>query len=255
MTVFLTSSPTGPLDNSRHVEGFDAKNHLIDNLKACWKEGSRCLLISAAPAHPGFNDMVQGDMIHALQHNDFSFSHFETWDDRTTDFSREALHSFDAIFLGGGHVPTQNEFFHRIHLRETIRDFPGIILGISAGTMNSSDVVYAQPELPGEAVDPHYTRFLSGLGLIQENILPHYQMTKDFHLDGMRLFEDITYPDSFGKIFLALPDGSYLQIKDGIKEIWGEAYQIKDGHLANLLGWSADLSELTFLCMSLFSNG
>ena len=234
MTVFLTSSPTGPLDNSRHVEGFDAKNHLIDNLKACWKEGSRCLLISAAPAHPGFNDMVQGDMIHALQHNDFSFSHFETWDDRTTDFSREALHSFDAIFLGGGHVPTQNEFFHRIHLRETIRDFPGIILGISAGTMNSADVVYAQPEMPGEALDPEYQRFLPGLGLTTRNVLPHYHMVKDNVLDAMRLFEEITFGDSFGQTFYVLADGSYILADDAGERICGEAWVIRDGVMRSL---------------------
>ena len=43
MVVFLTSSPTGPLDNSRFVDGVDEKNYLIENLKKYWKDDMKCL--------------------------------------------------------------------------------------------------------------------------------------------------------------------------------------------------------------------
>ena len=43
MVVFLTSSPTGPLDNSRFVDGVDEKNYLIENLGKYWKENMKCL--------------------------------------------------------------------------------------------------------------------------------------------------------------------------------------------------------------------
>ena len=33
MIVFLTSSPTGPLDGARKVDGFDKKNKFYENLK------------------------------------------------------------------------------------------------------------------------------------------------------------------------------------------------------------------------------
>ena len=56
-----------------------------------------------------------------------------------------------------------------------------------------------------------------------------YQMVKDDILDGLRLFEDITYADSIGRRFYALPDGSYLYIKDGVQQLYGEAYLIEDG--------------------------
>ena len=123
----------------------------------------------------------------------------------------------------------------------------GIVIGISAGTMNSADRVYAQPELDGEAVDPDYKRYIRGLGLTKTNILPHYQMVKDSMLDGMRLFEDITYKDSMGKRFLALPDGSYLLSVHGKESVWGEAYEIKDGCLHQIsrenevVNWNQDV--------------
>ena len=60
-------------------------------------------------------------------------------------------------------------------------------------------------------------------------LLPHYQEVKDSVLDGLRLFEDITFADSMGKTFYAIPDGSYLLIRDGREELRGEAYRIRDG--------------------------
>ena len=49
MIVFLTSSPTGPLDNSRQVDGIDSKNYLIENFQKYWKPDSKCLYITATP--------------------------------------------------------------------------------------------------------------------------------------------------------------------------------------------------------------
>ena len=226
MTIFLTSSPTGPLDNSRAVDGIDEKNSFLVNLKRYWKENARCLIISAFPADDKANDNMQNGMANAIRRSGLSLCKFDVWDDRTKDYSTDSLCSYDVVFLGGGHLPTQNEFFHRINLREKIHKFEGIIIGISAGSMNSAEVVYAQPEMPGEAIDPEYKRFLPGLGLTETNILPHYQMVKDWVLDGMRLYEEIAYGDSFGREFLVLPDGSYLMIEDGKEIVVGEAYCI-----------------------------
>ena len=47
MILFLTSSPTGPLDQSYRVEALDYKNHFVENLKHYWKDHSRCCLIAA----------------------------------------------------------------------------------------------------------------------------------------------------------------------------------------------------------------
>lgn len=234
MSIFLTSSPTGPLDNSRPVYGVDEMNSFAQQLHWRWKANARCLMISAAPADDGFNDMVQQTMRASFERSGFTFSCFDSWDNRTTDFSAETLNSYDVVMLGGGHVPTQNEFFHRIGLRETIRNYQGIIIGISAGTMNSADTVYAQPELEGESVTPGYQRFLSGLDLTKTNILPHYQMVRDSWLDGQRLFEDITYPDSIGRCFLALSDGSYLLCENGREILFGEAYRLVDGRMSRI---------------------
>lgn len=229
MITFLTSSPSGPLDGSRKVDGLDDKNNFVINLEKYWKEDSRCLLIAADPSTYADNDKMAAFFSESVKKSGFTISVFDLWDGRRENISKDILYSYDVVILGGGHVPTQNEFFKQIGLREMIQNFKGIVIGISAGTMNSADIVYAQPELPGESVDPAYVRFLSGLGLTKTMILPHYQMVKDSELDGKRLYEDITYEDSYGKEFLVLPDGSYLLIENGVETIWGEAYRIFNG--------------------------
>ncbi len=234
MTVFLTSSPTGPLDRSRIVEGFDTKNRLVENLKERWPENARCLLISAAPAEFAISDGMRNHMVQAMGISGLSVCACEVWDDRTVDFSPEILKSYDVVILGGGHVPTQNDFFRRIGLRDKMAQYGGLVIGISAGTMNSADVVYAQPELEGESIDPNYKRFIPGLGLTKINVLPHYQMIKDAVLDGQRVFEDISYADSMGREFYALVDGTYILCENGAETIWGEAYRIADGVLTQI---------------------
>ena len=145
-----------------------------------------------------------------------------------------ALGSYDFVILGGGHVPTENAFFAQIGLREHFRDFHGIAMGISAGSMNCANLVYAQPELSGEATDPSYRKFIPGLGLTEYNILPHYHAVKNDLVDGLRLMEDITYPDSVGRVFYAIPDGSYLLQTDSDAAIHGEAYRIRDGQIQKI---------------------
>lgn len=233
-SLFLTSSPFGPLDNSYEVEGLDPKNGFPDLVRERWKEGARVLIISAFPADIPANMEMRSFMEQALEISDLSLSAVDIWDDRTEEYSREALCSYDVIFLGGGHVPTENAYFDRIGLRDMIRDFDGMIIGISAGTMNAAETVYAQPEEEGEALDPDYERFIPGLGLTDINILPHLQMIAGMELDGMKIIEEISLGDSFGHDFLAIPDGSFVLIEEGLSTLYGEGWQIKDGQMRQI---------------------
>lgn len=148
----------------------------------------------------------------------------------------------DFIVLMGGHVPTQNAFFHKIRLRRLIKKFEGTIMGISAGSMNAAEEVYSQPEETGES-NPSFQRFLTGLGLAQINILPHYQQVKDYMLDGKRLYEDVTFADSMGKTFHVFPDGTYYHQNEEEQAIYGEFWRLSDGIMEHL-GLDGERHEL-----------
>lgn len=59
----------------------------------------------------------------------------------------------------------------------------------------------------------------------------YFQSLKDEWLDGLRLIEDITLQDSMGHEILAINDGTYITIGDGVHKLFGEAYRIKDGQI------------------------
>lgn len=231
MIIFLTSSPSGPLDVPNYDKLLDEKNGFVENLKQFWKDEMKGLIIAAAPDSFEGNDEMRDFFEQAFRNSGIPVTKFELWDYRSPDICTDDLAQYDIIMLGGGHVPTQNHFFEVIHLREKLKGYRGIVLGVSAGTMNSADLVYAQPELPGESVNSDYKRWIQGLGLTKLMILPHYQMVKNYMLDEKRLFEDITYGDSVDHEFLALEDGSYVRIMNGESVLYGRAHRIADGVL------------------------
>ena len=236
MTLFLTSSPCW----DDVPEGcdlpciFDERNGFVDALRQAVSPGSRCVIVASAPWDFDRLEEMASPFSGCFAWHGMPFSDVAILDDRTADRAAELIAWADVLILAGGHVPTQNAFFRRIGLRELVAGFDGAIMGISAGTMNCADVVYAQPEMPGESVDPAYERFLPGLGLTGLNILPHYQQERDAMLDGRRLYEDITFEDSAGHSFLVLVDGSYALSVNGRETLHGEAYLIRDGHIEQL---------------------
>lgn len=203
-------------------------NGLLENLQKHWKTNSDVLIISSDPNSVETNDSIRDIFAVSFPMSGLSIGQMHICDKRNEDIVNQ-ISEYDVMILAGGHVPTQNAFFQKIQLKERIKDFDGIMIGISAGTMNSAEIVYAQPELKGESIDKKYQRFLSGLGITKLMILPHYQYIKNNSLDGKRIFEDITYPDSYGREFYALVDGSYVMIENKTTTLFGEAYLIKDG--------------------------
>ncbi len=237
-TCFLASSPFLPGETTLCTH-----NNFREELLAAVPAPCRGVYVASDP-RPGGSKPYDAIMRDLLASSGIRFASFITLEDTNAHLAGELISAADFIILAGGHVPTQNEFINRIGLRTLLQGFSGVLMGISAGTMNSASVVYAQPELEGEALDPAYKRFLPGVGLTDAMILPHYQQNKDEVLDGLRIYEDIAVQDSIGRTFYVLPDGSYLHIHNGRQELRGEAYRIHDGKMEQIqrLGESMTLA-------------
>lgn len=230
ISLYLTSSAVGEYrrDGIAYL-GLNPANQLIDELSSEWRAESRCLFLPADPLAFEQNEETAQFMTNRFNESHLSVGCFDVCDAKNNQLPIRELDRYDFLLLGGGHVPTQNAFFREIGLFERIQTFNGIVMGISAGSMNCATFVYAQPELPGESIAPNYERFIEGLDLTSVQVLPHYQTVKNDILDGKRLFEDITYPDSIGHRFYAIPDGSYILQRNGIAVIHGEARLIENG--------------------------
>ncbi|MDD5935909.1 MAG: Type 1 glutamine amidotransferase-like domain-containing protein [Clostridiales bacterium] len=232
MKAILTSSIGGSYkENGKRLPApLFWYNGFLDQLKEIWVENSKVMIICSSPNDYERNDAVCQCFRQSFPMSELSISYMEICDSRNEELVNK-ITEMDVVLLAGGHVPTQNAFFARIGLREKLKNFDGLIISWSAGSMNCADIVYAGPELEGEAIDPDYQRWISGLGITKVNILPHFQSLKEEWLDGFRLIEDITFADSMGHEIIAMNDGAYIVIENGVEKLFGEAYRIKDGQI------------------------
>lgn len=227
MITFLTSNPF-----IEGTESLNPKNRLVDELLFNIKRNNvRGLFICATPDNPDFTDGCRDSIHKALSEIGLKFSCFHVLDGRNPEKTQELTSYSDVIVLGGGHVPTQNRFFQKIHLRERLQNFKGVILGISAGSMNMAENVFVHPELPGETTDPHFTGEFQGLGFSTRNILPHWQKLPYEILDGKHMLQDIILPTTSDHVFYGLPDGSYIFSNGKREELRGESYLISNHHV------------------------
>ena len=239
MTLILTGSPT------RFGEDrFTEDNGLLAAVQAALPLSPRVLLVSAAPDDQAFTDYVLSSMTDCIRNSGIRPERVTMLDRRNAASASDLVRAADWIVLCGGHVPTQNRFLHEIRLKELLRGFDGLVMGCSAGSMNCAERVFSHPELPGEAVDPAYPRWLEGLGLTRLQIIPHYYQVRDVVLDGLRLFEDVIFPESWRHAFYTFPDGGYILQKDGRETLHGTAWEISNGQMRQI---TAENQVYTFM--------
>jgi len=230
MKVILTSSPCiehgGPLNEN---------NGFVDLLRNIIPAGTNIAYIASFEDTYDITDDYGNCIKNAIKDAGIDFKDFTIVDGRNLDNAENIVKNASTVILAGGHVPTQNRLFVKMGLKDILKDHDGIVIGISAGSMNLATEVYAQPELEGEAIDPEYPRFIEGLGLTDLNIIPHYNEIADFTLDGLKLFEDIALKDSIDHEFYVLNDGSYIVIDGDEKTLYGESQLIKDGVMMHLI--------------------
>ena len=243
MNLFITSSP--------YIDGADRAilnpdNGFLDRLRTALPEHPRALFICSDPDSHDMTCSFAQDTADAFAEAGMAFRHFDVLDGENAHKAYGLIMHSDFIILSGGHVPTQNAFFRKIRLRHMLRKFHGIVMGISAGSMNMAGTVYVQPEEYGESLDPNFRLFVPGLNLTQVNILPHCQKAMHYELDGKRLYEDITFPHSIGHTFYALPDGSYFYQNEQELLLCGKAYRLKNGilELLTLDGEVLNMAEM-----------
>ena len=245
MNVFITSSP--------YIDGADRAilnpaNEFVDRIRAVLPPYPRALFVCSNPDDRDGTCRFGADTVAAFALAGIPFSSYHILDGENAEDAPWLVADSDLIVLAGGHVPTQLAFFEAIGLDTLLQDYGGTVMGISAGSMNMAQEVYIQPEEPGES-DPNFCRFGPGLGLSPVSILPHYQKARSYMLDGKRLYEDITYEDSMGKTFFALPDGSYFFRDDDGLLLCGRAYRIRNGIL-ELLTIDGEVMDMDMLSVN-----
>lgn len=136
MILILTSSPC--LDGDCNI---CRDNGFLDRLQRAAKPGSHVLFVSADPDDAGFSDYCASSMFASLTGSGVELDSYESLDRRTQNKAAALIAYADFIIIGGGHVPTQNKFLAELNLRSILKSFDGVIMGISAGSIDRKSVV------------------------------------------------------------------------------------------------------------------
>ncbi|MBO4610134.1 MAG: EAL domain-containing protein [Lachnospiraceae bacterium] len=235
MVVFLTSSfveyrtiaETGPA----HLSGdYD----FIGNLQKYWRENSGLLVVSADPDNYESNDSNAARYTQAFTEAGFGIEKTTVLDHRNSSEAFELVRNSDVVILAGGMAGAQNAFFKEISLKMLLTGYPGVIIALSTGTINSCETVYLIPELGGEAVEPGFDRFTDGLGLTDKIILTHSEYLRSKKIGGFDLMEDIVVPDSKDREFYLIDDGSYFLIDGDVTKFFGKGEVLENGALRTI---------------------
>ena len=246
MALILTSTLGGSMkrNGKRYPCMIPDTNGLLDQLKTHWTNYAKVLFLTASPDAYERNESICSCLAASLSMSGLSISSLDICDRRNMEAVHHLL-DYDVLILGGGHVPEQNRFFWELNLKTLLKNYHGLMIAWSAGSMNCAETVYAQPEMDGEAIDPNYRRFIPGLGLTSRMIIPHFQEVQYDVVDGLHAIGDIALPDSAGKTFIAMNDGSFIVCENGKETLYGEAFQIRDGSIVQICteGEALDLLE------------
>lgn len=127
--------------------------------------------------------------------------------------AQEILKTADVIYLTGGNPYNQLQYIKDNGLEDILKAFKGIVIGVSAGSMNQGKIAYYCKD-----EDDPETRIYEGLGLVDVTIDPHYDITNE---------EQVSENKKWSKQIpiIGLPEDSFVVVNNEEATIYGEAYQ------------------------------
>ncbi|MBQ7849454.1 MAG: Type 1 glutamine amidotransferase-like domain-containing protein [Clostridia bacterium] len=112
-------------------------SEIAARLDAALPERRRIVFISAWPDDAARNDEDAAGMHGMFAECGMAFERFAVIDERTTTRAgQQMIGEADCVFLMGGNPTAQMQFIRRRNLAEALRRFDGVLLGVSAGSIN-----------------------------------------------------------------------------------------------------------------------
>lgn len=229
MTLFLASNIGGVKkeNGKKVVTKFYEKNEFLTKLKISLKDNKKFVLVASDPRNYERNDLFLNMDIEAFNLSGIKFKEYVVLDNRNSNDIEKVLQDSDLIFLCGGNTFVQNNFFNEINLKKYINKIDSVIVGISAGSINSADVVYNSPEKEEDLANPE---ILKGLGLTNINIEPHFKIENINNEEGS-IKNNSIIKESYNRVIYGLNDSAYILVDNNKKTIYGKCYKIHNGNI------------------------
>lgn len=227
-TIFLTSDLNHyhKIDEEKIANEIDNKNGLVKQLKDSLKKNRTLLYIAADASDTKKVNLYANILFEALKLSNIEFENYYILDEESKNHVKEYVDMADFIFLSGGNTFLQNKFFNEINLKELLKDYSGVIMGQSAGSINLATDVFNSPENM-ENSDPIY---LKGLGLIDINVEPHFRFDDKYFNEAQEYNRNYILNESKKRNIYGLYDGSHIKIDDKTI-VYGKSYLISNGEI------------------------
>lgn len=234
LTSFLKTYIRDEFNNKFSV-ALDDENEILTNIKKYTKAYDRIVFVANDPSFLEENEQKARIVFESFDKTGLFFKEKILLDDRNKKNAKEILSKANLIILNGGRCICQLNFFSEINLKDILESFEGLVIGISAGTMNLCSIVCNFAEDLESFKEP---RWLNGLGFYNKIIIPHFDgetMTYQIPIPELDVIKEQILPLSNEKDFLAIPNGTYILIENNKTEtIFGKAYTISNSIVKTL---------------------
>lgn len=236
-TIFLTSH-TGfyrkVVDGGEEVKIAISSvntNHFIDRLKEAVSTIKNFVFVASDPDGFEKTHLYASLMVESLNLDGFGVESLAVIDHAFEGDIERTILEADVVFLAGGNVPTQNKYFKEINLKSIIEKYDGVVIGMSAGSMNCSKKVYAQPEEDEEFDDKDFQRIIDGLGLVDFAVMPHINSADEVYDIEHPTVMEMCLEDSHIIPHFGISDYGFIEVKDGKATAYGRTLFFKNGQV------------------------
>lgn len=207
----------------------DNMNGIVDCLKENIEKFNKCVFVASDINNTHELVLEYANIFfESMKMVGITFSEYYILDGMNKDKACEYIDAADLIFLCGGSTYNQSEFFKIINLRKLLKNYNGIVMGQSAGSLNMSLDVFNSPEYI-ENSEPIY---FDGLGLIDINIEPHFVYDDSLFNEDEKYQRKYIIEESYKRVIYGQCDGSHILIDDEDNIIvYGETYLIHNGSI------------------------
>lgn len=189
-------------------------NHFLTNLRNYTSKFDCVVMVANDPADFKTTDFYANLLFQSLKLSGLDFKTRVVFDNRNKDRAKEIFTNADLMFLSGGKVDVQNEFFRNIEMGKLLRTSTGLIVGGSAGAMNLCETVLCFPN------------FIKGVGLWDKIIVPHFDgVNKVYKRDGIDEYNNLMAL-SIDRELIGIDEQSYLFLTDKEVKPFGNIYRI-----------------------------
>ena len=232
MKVFLTSSLNNyiRIDGKKIPKEIDNLNGLVDQLIDKLDSNKGITFIPSDFEHVEAIKEYSNILFESLKLSGIVFDNYYILTNNEEEIAK-MLSNSSMVFIAGGDTYKQSCTFQSIGLKNLLRNFSGVIMGQSAGSINLAQDAYNSPECEE---DLQYPSHFKGLGMTNINVEPHFVFdTTNFDDDDVFHRNEILKESKLRNIY-AICDTSHI-FDDGDRQtLYGEGYLISNGNIVKL---------------------